>query len=366
MYLGLIADSWGRFIYPVACLASDDGIVVAQGVVPTCNHFVHSSGPDTGVVDVENDVVELLLSSQLLEATATSRGVFASFYEALGRSVTFTVAQGDCGPDVVAIDRGMPSTKHSWKMIRREVVAAMLELRDAEWFRDAFQASQEYAPDICISVDDSDDAVVVIDGGPEDAGTKANLDPEGPPVALRPEPGSVQQAEEAMHWALGGVCPGGKEHGAEEAEIPHDVVQAHLGRLDKSQVLELVEAHAGRSLLPSRKRRQGQTLQKNKSTLLSVRHSIDQSYAEFLEGLDLISSNTYTNVFPHICVLSETVWCSICFSSLQPPTRTLTIVFTVQCRVQYVIQTCVRLGQADSLLFSDYKTLGPIDNDSEF
>lgn len=95
---------------------------MAHGDVPNCNHFVLTSsvGPAAGDVPVANvaDAKHALTDRQALDHTIASKAEVSVFYAALGRSVHFPVAQGDCGPDTTALSHGLASTPSSWKSIR--------------------------------------------------------------------------------------------------------------------------------------------------------------------------------------------------------------------------------------------------------
>ena len=80
----------------------------------------------------------------LLQAVLMGEVRFIAMYLALGFAPRMIVAQGDCGPDVVAIHNGKGDvrTLADWKAIRLEVAKEPRKLEGDEWFQRAFLLAQ--------------------------------------------------------------------------------------------------------------------------------------------------------------------------------------------------------------------------------
>ena len=155
------ASKWEKVIWPVSCRVCDAGVLpAAEGsILPVLNHFVLAKRATEAAVDAPietvNMVREYMSRRSMLRQDSSSRGDVAAHYARLGFDIYFSAAQGDCAPDSIALELGFGSTPVVWKQVRAAVADSMFDLRHTEWFRECFQACQEF-----------DDAV---DGAPFEA-----------------------------------------------------------------------------------------------------------------------------------------------------------------------------------------------------
>ena len=298
---GAEAASWRPCIYPAACRVHDGEVLPADGDVPGVNHFVHTSGGAVDVVDLSDDTAGLgqaVNEQQELSMSDEGRGSLAAFYAAQGRVVQFTVAQGDCAPDCVAIDRGLPSRPQTWKRIRQEVASTMMGLRNAVWYRTAFQACQEFAP-LDVPAAQQSDASSSDSDNDVDEGVEGSAADAGEPGEA---PEELKRTRAALAWCLSRAA--GANVG--ENSVPMEVVDKHAAKLSAEDVKELLEVHAKVKTVKGPKRLEGL----RKAQLLSTRILVGDAYADFIGGaLRKDSAHTYCkccNVF-QICV----VMCSV-------------------------------------------------------
>jgi hypothetical protein len=215
MHVSADTVSWGSHLYVIGCLVSHRGTHVAAhwGAI---NHFVYCWK------DVHAEPRICKSNSFVRDATTYASADIASrdivdYYQRKGYVVIFTAADGNCGPDTVAIHSGRPSTLLSWKQIRREVHDSMLSLRATSWFCDTFQACQEYEADSYRAPASAPIVVPLCDGTPPPP-------PPAPGVAIAP----TSPPPTSYATRPGGKAPAPLEGASPGDETPAPLEESHV------------------------------------------------------------------------------------------------------------------------------------------
>lgn len=279
---GREAAKWERDIRSVACTFSHTGEApVLDGHAPAINHFVLGTSMDATVKacasrdDAVGDARALLVKQLAVGRSDASRGHFAKYYSDIGVGILFTVTQGDCAPDTIALHAGSPSVPSSWQAIRNEAASSMYNLRHTGWFRDSFKASQEFdatlpAP-LCVPPPPCDGAD---DSGGRGTKRKAGDDPaESEHVPLE-----VQQQRAAISWAIAASAPLGAR------ELSETTLDKYVAALPGADLQNILNCHLNATKIKPIGTRH-LTPSKYASSLLSTRWAIGVRYKEFLGGL---------------------------------------------------------------------------------
>ena len=182
---------WSSDLYVVACRCSGnvDGTSWAN-----VNHFVHAT-PLREIPAVAHTACNSSLEHKLdaMLTVASSSDVNAEIFEAYfdrDWAVTFTVTDGNCACDTIAIHTGSPRTAPTFAEIRARTAVMMRTLAVEDWFRHAFCLAQEHTPrtaDPVVPVADPPSSIdlttCAVDG---DAGADGPLPSDGgiPPALL--------------------------------------------------------------------------------------------------------------------------------------------------------------------------------------
>ena len=237
-------------------------MAAADDAVPDVNHFVLLTADDhSEVVDLTlEDIDTARKARSAISHTESCKGGIAAFYAASGHVVQFTVAQGDCGPDAVALHTGLPSDPATWKSIRLAVADHMCSLQHIEWFRACFCSCQEYDPEQIVPE--------VVDS------------PSQPHVSESEEDNAAPTEEtakrDAVRWMIGSV--GGSTLGARS--VPAGTLDGYVASMSPDEIGDIVNAHTH----IASKKKQRCKLQQHKSAMLSVRRAVGRAYLEFLPG----------------------------------------------------------------------------------
>ena len=138
------ARKWPHHLHVLCVRYSACGSGIADGL-DSVNHYVYCmpSAEQVGISSLGS--ADLWGSAQTYNSLRSAEVELVNYYGRLGYVVIFTVAQGDCGPDTIAVHQGVPSTPTSWKRIRRVTHDALLRLRGEPWFYDSWHTCQEHA-----------------------------------------------------------------------------------------------------------------------------------------------------------------------------------------------------------------------------
>ena len=210
----------------------------------------------------------------------------AAYYARLGFHIYFTAAQGDCAPDSIALDLGFGSTPLVWKQIRAEVADSMFDLRHTHWFRECFQACQEF-----------DDAVD--DAPSEDSAPTRDTDDE--------------QDVNTMHESMNCEGLSAAKPPLLHQELPdrgvRDNSDNHRAAMSAKEVMKLLDARKGKDSVAVGKVGKGVEFSKRKyaATLLSTRHAIGRLYNDWLGD----------NGLPSYCIVVVVVFSTYLLTTTQ-------------------------------------------------
>lgn len=311
---GDLASMWTTTMTPIACRATTDGscLPALDGVSPAVNHFVLgncSNETACGLVPDANAVSDALQHAAHLDNTACGRGDLASYYNARGVAVYFTVAQGDCAADTIALHFGLDSSPVVWQGIRDKAATSMYGLRHTAWFRECFAACCEYdrrlpAPLPVLSPALSPPAPTPkhVDGARcSSTGAASDLSDDVQHI--------VRQKRSAMAWGLRLVAGGSL---LSDSPMP-ETVDGHLSVLSPDAINSLLEVHTKASTKGTP--HSVKALPQYASAMLTTRWAVGLAYQQFLEGIHF--SRFSFIVFRHeILQQTQTCVCSLSVSLL--------------------------------------------------
>ena len=239
-----ISLDWPDHIWVVACRHGDHATSEAL-TWDRVTHFVFAQPindtTDVGHCKSHSDVEPLLAAICEKECTGQD-AVLISRYLDLGFAVALTVDDGDCACDTIAICKSRIRNFLTWCSIRQITSLSMKTLASEPWFRDCFQACQEWQPPVLvdeISLEEVEDELA--DAGKPDLGTGALGFAESCPAGLMdavlgssplPAPAPLASADVSASVPVGIAQPDETKPAIEEKPPlppPHDSLEHSSG-----------------------------------------------------------------------------------------------------------------------------------------
>jgi len=148
-----VSRGWASDVFVIACRVSGsiEGLKWDQ-----VNHFVHATPlfdvhSEVPVAPADDDTCWSIFEKQLgaiLEVSSFAGAdaeIFSTYLER-GWAVQFTICDGNCACDTIAVHQQTARTAAQWLEIRKHTAQTMRDLSAEAWFRNAFVLAQEYIP----------------------------------------------------------------------------------------------------------------------------------------------------------------------------------------------------------------------------
>ena len=253
---------------------------------------------DLGEHNMNHFVAAVPRQSAVAAAIGSGSGDDVStFYARLGLDVQETVADGDCGLDVMCLMLGLERVEATRKRLRLELSDWLLQQADDEQLQDAFRwlgEDPEMMPELAVAAA-SDPVVVDVAAGSASAARPSDDDSSGIPGKGQREAQEPSEQElEALEWACGlkGIDAEALRdlHGNLERWVIEEQVEKHQQfkaqlLLDKSSVEE--GSPEGSSAAAKGRSKAGKARRAYVSSKLSDRVSMAKMFAEWCRNQNI-------------------------------------------------------------------------------